>query len=262
MTDKSQLHNLSSKLQELQRSFPNLNQPLPHHEKALLHQDAHEFLVTLLSRLDTELTAQEAVDLTGQTLISNLFHGIWRTVFRCQCGAINGFDSANVGVFALEVVASTLMGCLIASFTSEQINDRPCGHCESPEAALFPHTRHMRLSRPPRYLILHLIRYKKGQVQNADGTQSEFKAEKLKDRVKVPVNLKLDDRCLEKPFSLIKYRLTALISHSGTIDGGHFTADVMTKGKRYHCDDMAIQQVHVQRVLTHQPYMLFYRRMD
>tara|TARA_B100001094_G_scaffold275444_1_gene282998 strand:+ start:109 stop:513 length:405 start_codon:yes stop_codon:yes gene_type:complete len=54
------------------------------------------------------------------------------------------------------------------------------------------------------------------------------------------------------------YRLQAVISHLGTMEGGHYVAFVRHARRWFRCDDSRIVEVDVGAVRSCQAYMLFY----
>ena len=39
------------------------------------------------------------------------------------------------------------------------------------------------------------------------------------------------------PASLYQYDLFAVVTHQGSLDNGHYWADVLSEGEWWHCDD-------------------------
>ena len=58
------------------------------------------------------------------------------------------------------------------------------------------------------------------------------------------------------------YRLQAVISHLGTMEGGHYVAFVRHAGRWFRCDDPRVVPVEDAVVRSCQAYMLFYSHLD
>ena len=57
------------------------------------------------------------------------------------------------------------------------------------------------------------------------------------------------------------YRLQAVVSHLGTMEGGHYVAYVRHVGCWFHCDDSRVVAVDEATVRNCQAYLLFYSHL-
>ena len=61
---------------------------------------------------------------------------------------------------------------------------------------------------------------------------------------------------------MYEYYLVALISHIGSIEGGHYVAYIKHNDKWYKCDDSFICEVEEEDVKNAQAYMLYYAKCE
>ena len=59
-----------------------------------------------------------------------------------------------------------------------------------------------------------------------------------------------------------KYKLAAVVSHLGTMAGGHYVVYVCRGAKWFRCDDASIAEVDEAVVRNCEAYLLFYKRRD
>ena len=69
------------------------------------------------------------------------------------------------------------------------------------------------------------------------------------------------------PFAIeLKYRLTGVIEHIGTQQGGHYIAAKRIadeSGEKWIlCNDEIVRPIRIEKVLKCKAYMLFYEQMD
>lgn len=81
---------------------------------------------------------------------------------------------------------------------------------------------------------------------------------KLTHKIEIPMEMELDDypsQCKRK------YRLTGVCNHYGSSYGGHYTANVLSRGKWYHCNDSSVQEMSVESdVVTEAAYCVMFVR--
>ncbi|CDW75691.1 ubiquitin carboxyl-terminal hydrolase 16 isoform x2 [Stylonychia lemnae] len=180
----------------------------------------------------------------------------------------------------------TLEGCLYNSVKIESLVDKQnlylCEHCTEEKYGKKSKKQHrtqalkkLMLIEPPNNLIINLKRF----------TQQAFSFSKNSKRIAFPLILELDDFMIhtvnKEDNDLIKqyeqaktdadwqpkyqYRLFGVVSHSGSMSGGHYIAytSYHYKGKRYwfYMSDSQVDQVDEKNVLSCEAYILFYQRM-
>jgi ubiquitin C-terminal hydrolase len=59
----------------------------------------------------------------------------------------------------------------------------------------------------------------------------------------------------------VNYRLLGLVTHMGTIDGGHYMSAARIGQQFFLFNDEVVQPMAIERVLALQAYLLFYERM-
>jgi ubiquitin C-terminal hydrolase len=113
--------------------------------------------------------------------------------------------------------------------------------------------------RLPKVLVIHLKRFHYGK----------YRKEKITHDVRFPVkNLDLSEFVKEsKDISVkdAKYSLFSIVNHSGSLNGGHYTADCMNPydKKWYTFNDSMVRESHVvsdkdTEIEGESPYILFY----
>ncbi|CAD8180608.1 unnamed protein product [Paramecium pentaurelia] len=207
-------------------------------------QDAHEFLLYLLSEIQEELVgkkkyqkeefpnAQQAWDVyksRNSDIITDLFAGQIASKSHCsQCQEISeGFDpiiDLNLPLLKKSIPREIkLYDCLQNYFKEEQINDVwKCDKCQFVNKSVL---RKIQITQTPKYLILHLKRF----------TQIP-KSQKIIDEVKYPEILDIKEFC-EENVEYTKYALKGVISHMGQLNGGHYVAYAQRQNQWYHFDD-------------------------
>lgn len=114
--------------------------------------------------------------------------------------------------------------------------------------------------KPPKILIVHLKRFDN--------------KEKISDLVEVPltgfdvvpyvseykINPQTYNRLRNSPSNKYVYDLFAVCNHSGSLDGGHYTATTLNpNGYWYNFNDSNVVQVAPHQVITSNAYILFFR---
>ena len=125
-----------------------------------------------------------------------------------------------------------------------------CPQCKKPRDA----AKIIEIWSLPRLLIIHLKR---------------FKYNVWRDKITTTVNFELDNLDLsryvldERQRALCKYRLFASSNHTGTLDGGHYTAlcKHAENERWYKFDDSDVKPVERSAVCTSASYILFYSRI-
>ena len=67
------------------------------------------------------------------------------------------------------------------------------------------------------------------------------------------------------PYGEVEYQLYGVVHHSGSLNGGHYTSDVMDEnGNWFYCNDSSVSEIssecqkrHLRQSET--PYLLFYK---
>ncbi|CAD8083158.1 unnamed protein product [Paramecium sonneborni] len=210
-------------------------------------QDAHEFLLFLLSEIKEELVgkkkyekeefpnAQEAWDVyksRNADIITDLFAGQIASKSHCQkCKEISeGFDpilDLNLPLTKYYIPREfKLYDCLSNYFKEEQINDSwKCDKCQFVNKSV---QRKIQVTQTPKYLILHLKRF------------TQFpKNQKITDEVIYPEALDIKEFCTENVENT-KYTLKSVISHMGQLNGGHYIAFAQRQNQWFHFDDHTV----------------------
>jgi len=233
-------------------------------------EDAHEFLQSLLDKLEIAYDAQvrpyQARD--AQNPIRRLFTGATKTSIQCaRCKQIS-VTSEPFCCLSLEVDDKIGLYEALEIFTQHELmrgDDKyDCSVCQR---RCIAHKR-LTFAQLPAIMIVHLKRF----TMKFDAYQATATATKLPSRVEFTdlFDLSLfshvlheDDRARElKAAGSAEYELYAVLVHSGPKLGyGHYYALIKAPdGNWYRMNDMDVIPVTLKHVLREQAYLLFYKR--
>ncbi|XP_033739906.1 ubiquitin carboxyl-terminal hydrolase 2-like [Pecten maximus] len=236
--------------------------------------DCHSFLLCLIEALREDLGKDSMELFTGQ--IKNRFE--CAKCMQKECSELQDFTS-----LCIPVTEKSVDNGIQLLFRKERLADsnmlcRSCSKGQKSGAGKL-YIKELLLERAPSIFILQLARFK--EVRTSNGL---VKLEKL--QTLVPYNKKIQLHTGEK--SLVTYKLYAIISHLGTIEGGHYVSYVQTlKGQRdlatpthrdndtrghardrsstwYHCTDSIVTRVSPDNgyPICSDAYLLFYHKME
>lgn len=146
-----------------------------------------------------------------------------------------------------------------------------CGHCKDHKQA----KKQMSVYKAPKYLIIHLKRFKSKSQRSMYSYGSHDKDSSLVNFPIVGLNLsnyvinhtKMEDYHLTDitpESSPLLYDLYAVSNHSGGLGGGHYYAYAKNIYKnRWYCfNDSSVREMSENEVVTSGAYCLFYERRD
>ncbi|GMH97272.1 hypothetical protein TrVE_jg6337 [Triparma verrucosa] len=251
---------LVSRLRELSKNFK------PHRQ-----EDAHEFLITLLSHLQDSELLLAGIDsrksgwrdrlglkrLDETSLVHRMFGGYLRSQILCtKCG----FKSNTYDPFldlALDISSkpvTSLKSALKHHTSSETLdadNKYSCSSCSSLVCA----RKQLTIFRPPLTLIIQLKRFR----------YSPFGPSRSSSKISKKVNYA---KKLELPLSdkrVCVYNLTSVLVHVGTSSSsGHYYSYVKgISGKWFEMNDEFVRPVREEEVMgVREAYLLFYTREE
>ncbi|XP_028032864.1 ubiquitin carboxyl-terminal hydrolase 20 isoform X1 [Bombyx mandarina] len=147
----------------------------------------------------------------------------------------------------------SLQDCLAAFFSADELkgdNMYSCSRCKK----LRNGVKLSGIVVLPEVLCVHLKRFRHELLFSA----------KVAARVAFPIN-DLDMTPYthkECTSSVSRYSLAAVISHTGTAGGGHYTCAVRAGAGWYSFDDHAVAPLHVHQLAAAEAYVLFYRKVN
>ncbi|XP_078393583.1 ubiquitin carboxyl-terminal hydrolase 21 isoform X3 [Cetorhinus maximus] len=187
--------------------------------------------------------------------IVDLFVGQLNSTLRCTtCG----YKSTTFEVFcdlSLPLPKRLSMGdrvslseCL-SLFTAEEELDTDnaplCGRCNQRKSS----TKKLTIQRFPTFLVLHLNRF----------SLSHYGIRKSTTYVEFPLyGLSLRQCAANKAGNPI-YDLYAVCNHTGTVNGGHYTAYCKSGGKWHVYNDSRVSLMQENQVVSTEAYVLFYQ---
>lgn len=161
---------------------------------------------------------------------------------------------------------STLQGCLDLFTRPEKLGSDQkfyCKNCEEKQDSL----KQMSITKLPLVLCLHMKRFRHSFTQRI--------SRKVDRHLHYPFSLDMApylsssvirSRFGNRIFSfggdesdvLSQFEVFAVVTHSGTLESGHYISYVRLKEQWYRCDDALINKVEEAVVRASQCYMLFY----
>ena len=131
--------------------------------------------------------------------------------------------------------------------TLEGDNAYTCSTCNMKTTS----TKTISLASVPETLIIQLKRF----IYN----KKNLRHEKMDHTVDFPMN----NLCIDRENQTINYDLIGVIHHSGSIQGGHYTASVksLTDNKWYYCNDSSITPITPKLIHKKTAYLLFYQKV-
>jgi len=244
------------------RNLPAINDLLT----AGCQEDAHEFIQSLLDKMEMAFDEQQNKKKDPQNPIRKLFTGSTKTSIQCARCKKKSITKEPFCCISLEVDDNVGLGEALEIFTQDELmrgDDKYfCSECKRKCIA---HKR-LTLSELPPILVLHFKRF---CVEFAASHHKQGTTKKLSDHVEFPEVLDFakfqnlifeDDR--ERVLIDSEYELYAVLVHSGPQLGyGHYYALVKASdGYWFRMNDMDIIPVSNKHVLREQGYMVFYKR--
>ena len=252
-------------------------------------QDAHEFFISLLDALhETGGKTKNGSRGHGdcECIAHRVFSGLLRSDVTCMaCGFTSttfdpcmdisldldtNFSLAEKGKKPIkqneEGSMSTLFGCLDLFTRLEKLGSDQklyCQNCKERQDSL----KQMSIGKLPLVLSLHVKRFEHSFVKRS--------SRKIDQYLHFPFSLDMTPylsssilraRHGNRIFTFggnesdmfSKYEIFAVVTHSGTLESGHYVSFVRLRRRWYRCDDAWITEVDEATVRASQCYMIFY----
>lgn len=253
-------------------------------------QDAHEFLISVLGQLHT--------DLGGSTFackcpVHSSFTGVLQSDVTClSCGNVNAsFDpfidvsldiltSKNDSNFILDPNTSTLnLHECFQMFTHAEKLSSNTYMCASCNHTYQEATKQLSIRKAPEILTIHLKRFEHSLNTIKIDTFMQFPLEfSIFDYTTEGVHLRnevtsisgVNPSVIDPGYEVKKYskdmlyRLVATVNHTGVVDSGHYVAYIASQDQSswFKFDDAMVTKVPSGMVLNSNAYMLFYERVS
>uniref|UniRef100_A0A2H8TIC7 Ubiquitin carboxyl-terminal hydrolase n=1 Tax=Melanaphis sacchari TaxID=742174 RepID=A0A2H8TIC7_9HEMI len=233
-------------------------------------QDSHEFLTILLDWLHDDLNQPEdnriilgASKETGEedwghwtkannSIIQQLFYGQQKSTVSCDTCFEKSITFEPFSSLSLPLPSEgnkcTLSDCLQLYLNGESICGWHCPRCKRSRDA----TKKLDIMRLPPYLIIHLKRF------SSNGYKKNSNVEFSK------TDLDMSNFINGLEHRNWKYCLYGVSNHSGSLDGGHYTASCLKKSinKWYKFDDVRVYEIDSSTICSSEAYILFYCRKN
>lgn len=251
-------------------------------------QDAHEFFISILNGIhEKEDKSRNPNRDIGdcQCIAHRVFSGMLRSDVICMtCGVTStkkdpcldisvDLDTSN---FSPSIVnkpgklnenssISTLLGCLDLFTRQEKLGSEQfyCENCQERRDSV----KQMSISRLPLVLCLHIKRFAHSSVRNMSRKIDRY----LHFPFSLDMNPYLSSSVVRNRFGnrifafdgdesdiSSEFEIFAVVSHSGTLESGHYVTYLRLENRWYKCDDAWITEVDVGTVIASQCYMMFY----
>ncbi|XP_018653333.1 ubiquitin-specific peptidase 42 (C19 family) [Schistosoma mansoni] len=215
-------------------------------------EDAHEFLLGLLSRMeDSSLAGLGKVSrkLSETNVIRRIFGGVIRSEVTCHsCLKVSARDEQCFNLSMDITCARSLQQCLCNYVRSEELsgqNAYKCENCHQLRAAM----RKCTIYRAPPILIIQLNRFSRHQ--------------KLDIRVDFPSSFNLRPFMTQSKGLPILYKLYAIVNHEGySCRSGHYVSFTLRHGQWLSLNDSFVSTTNTDHVLRQSPYLLFYEAVS
>ncbi|CAH8608960.1 unnamed protein product [Schistosoma guineensis] len=211
-------------------------------------EDAHEFLLGLLSRMeDSSLASFGKVSrkISETNVIRRIFGGIIRSEVTCHsCLKVSARDEQCFNLSMDITCARSLQQCLCNYIRSEELSGQNAYKCENCHQ-LRPAMRKCTIYRAPPILIIQLNRFSRHQ--------------KLDIRVDFPSSFNLRPFMTQSKGLPILYKLYAIVNHEGySCRSGHYVSFTLRHGQWLSLNDSFVSTTNPDHVLRQSPYLLFY----
>ncbi|XP_030951202.1 ubiquitin C-terminal hydrolase 22 [Quercus lobata] len=253
-------------------------------------QDAHEFFISVLDGIhEKEDKSRNRNRDSGdcQCIAHRVFSGLLRSDVTCMtCGSTSttydpcvdisvDLDTSNFS--PTDIVnkrskpnenssISTLLGCLDLFTRQEKLGSEQKLFCETCQE-MRDSVKQMSIRRLPLVLCLHIKRFEHSPVRKM--------SRKIDRYLQFPFSLDMTpylsssivrNRFGNRIFSvegdesdiITDFEIFAVVTHSGTLESGHYVTYLRLRNRWYKCDDAWITEVDEEIVRASQCYMMFY----
>lgn len=228
-------------------------------------QDAHEFLLGMLSHMELEAT-EVGRDPIGSD-ISQLFGGWTCRISECsECKTAETlYERYSVVSVDVTDTTSTLYDSIKSLIAPEQPSDYECSTCKKKTKAT---SRNMFVSYPPN-LVIHLKRFMNTGAKKASlhvdfpevidmrpFILPSYASPSKTDEASVAAARSIND-------SHFKYKLVGVVAHRGWVNCGHYESyAVNSRGEWFNYSDSLYYKVPFSKVAEDEAYILFYQQED
>lgn len=215
----------------------------------MMQEDAHEFLITLINKMNVEFSKYfiyEGGLMVPSPPLEQIFFGKTRTIMECKCGEFRAryeqFFDLNLPIprnvkYGTQISITNLLELFVKK---EQV-DHKCSKCKKN----MYHSTY--IYKCPSILVLQILCF-------------DLSGQKIQKQINVEKIISLKD------FTYLKdddepYELMSVIYHEGVINDGHYTALVKGFDKKfYYYNDEEVRPSNGHINIT--PYLAIYRRQN
>ncbi|CAK9317547.1 unnamed protein product [Citrullus colocynthis] len=253
-------------------------------------QDAHEFFISVLDRIherERKSRSQDKENGDCKCIAHKAFSGQLRSDVTCMtCGFTSttydpcvdisldldtqDFSSRNIAGKSSKLAdfssKSTLSGCLDLFTRPEKLGSDQklfCQNCQEKRNSV----KQMSIRRLPLVLCLHIKRFEHSFVRRTSRKidrylQFPFSLDMIPYLSSSIIRNRYGNRIFASEGDELdtssKFEIFAVVSHSGTLESGHYVTYLRLRNQWYKCDDAWITEVDEEMVRNSQCYMMFY----
>ncbi|CAD8188167.1 unnamed protein product [Paramecium octaurelia] len=205
--------------------------------------DAQEFLLYLIMMMEDEIIevnkeCEKKQQPTLENVVKKYLKGQIVSELICKNCKHKSVITEEFLTLSLALTkVSTVNQSLEEFLKDELIQDYQCDNCHKKNKAI----KKTRITNLPRYLILHLKRFKFFPKQTKITQQIKFS--------------------IESNFCNTEYKLIGVIIHSGSLEQGHYYSFGRRQHKWWLFNDQRIKQANKIDVQQQQGYILFYQQL-
>jgi ubiquitin C-terminal hydrolase len=186
----------------------------------------------------------------GSSFITKFYSGQFKTIINCKNCDYKNVVYESFNNISISITSDSVVKCFRDFMNPEVIDDFVCEKCKSRNSI---HKRTV-LSRFPHVLILCIKRFSLGK--------------KIKDIIKIDKNLKIkintpvDSSASTSHIIEYNYEMSGLVHHTGgSIESGHYSADILISGEWYSVDDEFCRKVSEPPMYSKDCYIVVYNRI-
>lgn len=240
-------------------------------------QDAHEFLVYLLDKLDECLRIEnptftkalhnfynipknhpkeERIYFSQRqwyiflkknySIITENFYGLYKNSIICR-GCLTKeekFEPFLILTLPIQNKDNTILNCITKFQHAILIKDRKCDHCKDTKDAI----QYTKIWKLPKILIIHFNRFCNENIMNVSKNNN-------------PIHLPISHTFIEYNYKGVVYDLYGFVEHYGNINQGHYVSTIKNSNNEWiNLNDLFISKIDITKFPTNHLYILFYKR--
>merc|ERR1712228_215855 len=224
--------------------------------------DCHEFFISITTLMHKSAIHKSKELKLCNCIVHKTFRGRWCSELQCTKCKHSSLTIAPFMEINLDIIHWKTIGEALSDYMeSEAMPDYKCSHCLKRGHC----KKYMTIHSLPQTLVLHLKRFENDSNNRSLSPEivKQKQYDKIDEFVEFPVDELLDltkfvNESHRNESNNKKYRLRAVICHSGVLSSGHYVCCIRKENEWFYCDDSTIRPSTAQLVKNTKAYMLFY----